>query len=96
MDDKNLELTADGVNRWWKLVRPYWHVLSFIVLMTSIATLNWAKIVQYDSRLVSLELWRLESTNAQNQQGRDLAVVKTQVEDIHEYLIPRNEDHARH
>jgi hypothetical protein len=97
---KNMNDDQNKVNRFWHNARPYWHVLSFVIIMTAICTVNWTKVQQYDARIVALELWRIESSAAQaaqiqaltitqSSQSRDIAVVKQQVEDIHDYLLPK-------
>ena len=83
-----MEINPERINRIWHVVRPFWTVVSGIVFVIIVCTLNWAKVSQYDTRLVALELWRIQSTENANQESKDLAVVKTQVEDIHDYLIP--------
>lgn len=77
------------VNRWWHSVRPYWHVGSFIVLATFIVTTNWSKVAAYETRIVSVEDWKVESSRQLVAQGRDIAVMKQQLNDIHDYLIPK-------
>jgi hypothetical protein len=89
MNEKRRREDGDFVNTWWHWVRPYWHVLSFFILMTFIAATNWAKVSAYDGRLIALELWRIDISAKQEQQGQDIAVIKQNVTDIHEYLIPK-------
>lgn len=81
MAQDDLTRLKDGnnvVNRWWHMVRPYWHVGSFLVLITFIVTLNWSKVLQYDSRIVALELWRIESSAQQAKQSQDIAIKQAQ------------------
>lgn len=83
------EISSETVDRWWHFIRPYWHVGSFIVLVTFIVATNWSKVSAYEGRISSLEVWKEESSRQQAQQGQDIAVMKQQVSDIHDYLIPK-------
>lgn len=83
------EITSETVNKWWHVIRPWWHLLTFIVIMTFLIATNWSKVSAYEGRISSLEVWKEESSKQQAQQGQDIAVMKQQVGDIHDYLIPK-------
>lgn len=89
-DKRRRESDKNAINKWWHWIRPYWHVVSFIVLITFIGSMNWAKVSAYDGRLVALELWRIEVSGKQAEDHQDIAVIKQDVKDIHEYLIPKS------
>ena len=82
-------MNQEKVNKWWHIIRPYWHVLSFVIIMTFLGTMNWAKVSAYDGRLVALELWRIDVSSKQAEDHQDIAVIKQDVKDIHEYLLPK-------
>jgi hypothetical protein len=87
-DQKRRKEDFDTINNWWNWIKPYWHVFSFFILLVFMAATNWTKISAYDGRLIALELWRIDISAKQEEQGRDIAVIKQNVSDIHEYLMP--------
>lgn len=84
------EITIEKVDRWWHAIRPYWHILSFIIIVVTVVVTNWTKVSAYDGRITALENDQVTMRTQQVQQGQDIAVVKSQVSDIHDYLIPRH------
>lgn len=91
MYDGSEDITAEKVDRWWHAIRPYWHILSFIVIVTTVVVTNWTKVSAYDGRITALEVGQATTQAEQNRQGQDIAVMKQQVNDIHDYLIPRRQ-----
>lgn len=79
----------NAINKWWLWIRPYWHVLSFIVLITYVGTMKWAvvegyaeKIAKNDTRIIALEQWQFNIS-------QDIATTRQEVHDLHEYFVPR-------
>lgn len=80
----------EPINRWWHWIRPYWHIGSTVIVLIFIVASNWNKVQAYNDRIISLEEWRIDSSRQQAEQSKDIAVMKQQVSDIHDYLIPRH------
>lgn len=84
------EEAPDGaVEKWWRWIRPYWHVVSFFVLITYMATIKWSDvqaygkdIAQHDQRISSMESWR-------NTVAPNIAAMRQEVHDIHEQIMHR-------
>ena len=81
--DKRRKEDADFANTWWHWVRPYWHVMSFIIIITFIAATKWSVVTAYgevlgmhEKRLSALEVWQAGAAPAQ-------AAMKQEIDDIH-------------
>lgn len=88
-DLENLKKGGEAIDRWWHWIRPWWHVATFIVLMVSIITIKLSEVEAYSGRITSLENQMASTSQTQQKQGQDIAVMKQQVSDIHDYLIPK-------
>lgn len=87
LDD--LRKGSEAIDRWWHWIRPWWHIASFIVLMVSIITIKLSEVQAYSGRIANLESQMVNTSQTQQKQGQDIAVMKQQVSDIHDYLIPK-------
>ena len=79
----------DAVNKWWHWVRPYWHVLSFFIIITFIAATKWSTVQAYgdvlathEKRISALEVWQASEAGSMSR-------VEQEVHDIHEQVVPR-------
>lgn len=73
---------TDAIERIWQKYRPYWHVISTLVIIIFIVSQKYAKVNSYDDRLVALEVWRIEVS-------KDLATMGQEIHDIHDQVVPR-------
>lgn len=78
---------SEAINRWWHWIRPYWHVLSFVAIMTAIAVTKWDSVqaygitlVEHDKRISALEIWQASESQSD-------AVTRQEVHDIHERIL---------
>lgn len=70
------------INRWWEIIKPYFHVISVLILGTFLFTIKYAKVDAYDGRLVSLEEWRMSVAD-------NISSMKQEIHDIHEQVVPK-------
>ena len=76
------EKKPDPVIELWEKIKPYWHVISFVVTIAVIFAVKWSKVDSYDNRIIALEVWRIEVS-------RDMATMQQEIHDIHEQVVPR-------
>jgi hypothetical protein len=89
--EKRRKEDSDIAQQWWHWIRPYWHVASFLMLMTFIAATKWSTVEAYGEmlndhtkRISALEVWQAGASN-------NLAAMKQEVDDIHESVVGKNE-----
>jgi hypothetical protein len=83
-DDRNTVLT------FWRLYKPYVHIIGFIVTITFIGTMAWASIETLQPKIDKIEERVTTVEQKQNNYEVDFATVKQEVHDIHEHFIGSN------
>lgn len=71
--------------RLWNSATPYIQIAGFLITIASViffAGGTWQEVKAHGPDIESLKIWR-------SQEQQDMAVLKQQVRDIHDYLIPR-------
>lgn len=79
------------IERWWHTIRPYWHVISFLVIITFLVSGKWSIIENYGQALAAHDA-RISALELQSRTTAvDIAVIKQQVNDIHNITFPDDE-----
>ncbi len=85
--EKRRKEDMDMANKWWHWIRPYWHVASFLIIITFITATKWSNVqaygdvlVTHEKRLSALEMWQAAASN-------NLASMKQEIDDIHEVVV---------
>jgi hypothetical protein len=69
----------------WNMATPYIQIIGFVSTLASIiffAGGSWNDVKAYSKRIDVIEGWKTE-------EQQDMAVIKQQIKDIHDYLLPR-------
>jgi uncharacterized membrane protein len=82
-------MEKDPVEAIWNKVRPYWHIATFVITIAVICGMKWSEVNTYDSRIIALELWRVDVS-------QNMATMQQEIHDIHERVLsPELNDRRR-
>jgi hypothetical protein len=75
------------MDKWWHFIRPFWHIATFLIICTFIASTKWSTVQAYgdtllahEKRLTALEIWQAGASN-------NIASMKQEIDDIHEAVV---------